>query len=504
MELFYENSGRATFLVYTLQEGDEVDSIGLGMLGNNTIPGILPITENHHDEESRLLFNVTSQISLTKFLMSKISRKKILTVFISICDALLGAESYLLDENLFLLDKDYIFTNVSNGSTNLVYLPVIRETGPLDLPAFFKDLIVSIESDPDENFDYAGKILNFLNSRDGFDLAKFRELVYKLRQPVDSKKYKESNNVSPKSSDQYVQPAPQKKEQHERITPSRDQGPKKTEPTEMPGDKDLKAFEFDIPDDALDNIFGPSGEEEEKKPLLGGLFKKKSKEEKKPRFGKKKGKAADEEDPVFGFDIPGESPMPFDIPGEPARDGAGSGRKPVEKSASNEKKPEAKTPKGGGINDISAPKKPTVRKQVQDDIDVEGHTVYDIAGDSYDDSDLTALVSDGTVKQPKKGAAVNKRASLTRVSNNERKEITGDLFRMGRQKEAVDYVITGNKYISHVHADIIKRDGKYYISDLNSKNHTKVNGTELMSGTEYLLHSGDHILLSNEEFVFTE
>ena len=80
MELLIENAGRSTFLVYKMRENDELDSIGLGMIENNSISGILPIALNHYDDDRRLSFNISSQISLTKLLMGKISRKKILTI----------------------------------------------------------------------------------------------------------------------------------------------------------------------------------------------------------------------------------------------------------------------------------------------------------------------------------------------------------------------------------------------------------------------------------------
>ena len=479
MELFYENSGRSTFLVYKLQEKDEVDSIGLGMLGNNNIPGILPMTENHHDEESRLLFNVTSQISLTKLLMGKMSRKKILTVFISICDAFLEAESYLLDEDLFVLDKDYIFTNASTGAAKLVYLPIIREDGKANLSAFFKDLISSTRPDLEEDNNYVGEIFSFLNSGDVFDLVRFRELVYKLRQPRDSKKNKKESVVqeekreridSYERDDAYEREA--RKEQEHKVEP----------------DQNVEDLFKYVPED--ENGGYEEEEKEEKKSFFGGLFKKKS------RFGRN-GDKADDEIPAFGFEIPGEVAGQFEVPGEAAW-GRGGDKKQVEENNPADKK--SKEPSGKGINDIPGPKIPAKKHHRLDDVDPEGYTI--VGGDD-DFDELTELGGDHMGAQGKKKAKAV-RAYLTRVSNNERKEIIGDTFRIGRGKEAVDYAITGNKSISRVHADIIKRDGKYYISDLNSKNHTKVNGTELVGGNEYLLHSGDHIFLSKEEFIFTE
>ena len=96
-------------------------------------------------------------------------------------------------------------------------------------------------------------------------------------------------------------------------------------------------------------------------------------------------------------------------------------------------------------------------------------------------------------------------AILTRVSTGERKEVAGNMIRIGRQRDAVDFMITGNKSVSHTHASIVRgADGNYYLYDLESKNHTYLNGERLVSGRDYQLHNNDQIRLANEDFIFTE
>jgi len=57
-------------------------------------------------------------------------------------------------------------------------------------------------------------------------------------------------------------------------------------------------------------------------------------------------------------------------------------------------------------------------------------------------------------------------------------------------------------FISRVHATVIEKDGKYYIQDENSKNHTYLNGVQLAPYTTYLLENGSRIKLGIEELVF--
>ena len=74
---------------------------------------------------------------------------------------------------------------------------------------------------------------------------------------------------------------------------------------------------------------------------------------------------------------------------------------------------------------------------------------------------------------------------------------------MGREKKDVNYYIDDVE-VSRKHADIIRRNGKCYIKDLNSSNHTFINGEELMPENEVELHDNDRIKIGRTEFIFHE
>lgn len=92
--------------------------------------------------------------------------------------------------------------------------------------------------------------------------------------------------------------------------------------------------------------------------------------------------------------------------------------------------------------------------------------------------------------------------SLTRVLTEELISIDKPVFRLGKERSYVDYFVTNNIAVSRSHADIIKRDSRYYVKDLNSKNHTYINDVELPVLYEIEIHDGDKLRLGNEEFVF--
>lgn len=111
-----------------------------------------------------------------------------------------------------------------------------------------------------------------------------------------------------------------------------------------------------------------------------------------------------------------------------------------------------------------------------------------------DDEETTLLLNDQN-EQPHY-------ASMFRLSTNETFLINKPVFRIGKEKSYSDYFVTNNNMVSRSHADIISRNGRYFIVDLNSKNRTFINGTSIPAQQEKEIHNGDSIRLANEEFEF--
>lgn len=88
------------------------------------------------------------------------------------------------------------------------------------------------------------------------------------------------------------------------------------------------------------------------------------------------------------------------------------------------------------------------------------------------------------------------------MKNNEKIPLNKPVFRIGKERSYVDYFISDNTAISRSHANIINRDGEFFIVDTNSTNHTYVNGGMIQSNVETKLSNGTKIRLANEDFEF--
>ena len=92
--------------------------------------------------------------------------------------------------------------------------------------------------------------------------------------------------------------------------------------------------------------------------------------------------------------------------------------------------------------------------------------------------------------------------TLQRDRNGDTVEINKPVFRLGKERSYVDYFVSDNSAVSRSHADIITRDGRCFVVDLNSTNHTYINGQRLVVQVETEIKDGDRLKLGNEEFTF--
>lgn len=185
MSFSYENQGSASFLVYEMEESEQLDEIGLGMLKNNQLPCVLPVAYVQVDDRRNLRWNISSKIDLESFLNGTINRTRLLNVFSSICDAVESAEDYLLDDKLFCLDKKYIFCDVSTGRTSLLYIPIIREGEALDILSFARSIMLAAHFQESEDNGYVATLMNNLNRPSGLTVPEFGELVRELKAKTD-------------------------------------------------------------------------------------------------------------------------------------------------------------------------------------------------------------------------------------------------------------------------------------------------------------------------------
>lgn len=155
MRLSFETTGGSNYLVYELQPEDRPDTVSLGMLTNNSIPGLAETAVVRTDDKTCIKYNITAGSSAALVFSGPMDRGRLLTILRSMVSALLLAEDYLIERSSILLDKEHIFIDSTTGQAVLICQPLLREAGQPDLAAFFREVIFGwtrLDRDSDPGF----------------------------------------------------------------------------------------------------------------------------------------------------------------------------------------------------------------------------------------------------------------------------------------------------------------------------------------------------------------
>lgn len=476
MRFTYESQGTNTFLVYQLTGEDVLDSMSMGMLTNNKISGLVTTIFIQMNNERYIKYNVSSKVSVKHFFSGAVTKKRLLGVFKGIVNALLSAEEYMIDENTILLDLDYMFAEVSSCETVLVCLPVQGMEEKHDLNAFFKKIMFSTQFDQTENCDYVARIINYLNGVPSFSLSDFRDLL----EQIEKGEYQSTNTAAQQpvlqaeGKNMLSQPAVSA------TVPRQDTVLKKSNSSTV--------REPEMSAESRQQAAQPSAGDEKKITMLGLLThysRENAKLYKEQKAAKKSGGTADSKNKMSEKK---RMHVDFKVPGAETQ-AAVSGQATVNREEKQTEQQSTMQIEQSSVNGSMT--QSAINSQVSAKKNFGQTTVLTnkVAGE-------TTVLSAGLnpMRKPE--------PYLIRAKNNEKIPLSKPVFRVGKERSYVDYFVADNTAVSRSHADFITRDGKYYVVDTNSTNHTYVNGQMILSNMEVELVHGTRVRLANEDFEF--
>lgn len=511
--LVIENQGNTSYLVYQIDKNNPVDSMTLGMITNNRIRGLAATSFTQVDSNEFIRYNISSKISVKQLFEGTVNKARFVGILSGIVEALLTVDEYMIDRSSLVMDLNYIYADVSSYDVAMICLPVIVSDGAVDLGQFFKNIVITTIYDQTEPFDYIAKILNFLNGSPNFSTTDFRNLLEQLQQEKSEKKVVQNQqNVNvQREVNRTAQPVvTHRPEQQEQGSGNKAINSTVIQKTNASQQNIQNNISQNIVQNGVQNTVGgntiPNGrngfvqnniknqQPAEKEITLFGLLRNYSKENAaKYKEQKQNAKAAppvkqgkqppavkpQRDVPNRGFMVPGQAP------------------------ATNQ-----------NVNAQGFAAQPTVQNQsaqpatamakknepMQNVIGVQSAQISTSKADFGNTTVLNAGVVTGETTVL--GAASSPEPHLVRVKNGEQIRISKPVFRIGKEHSYVDYWIGDNAAVSRSHANIISRNGEYFILDTNSTNHTFVNGKMIPKNEETKLTSGAKIRLANEEFEF--
>lgn len=461
-KLGFEHQGASTYLAYELGAEDNIDSMSLGMLMNNRIPGFAPTVFTQMDNTKQVKCDVTARVPADQYLLGTVNKKRLLGAFRGIVQAFISAEDYMIDTRTIQLELSSIFVDVATGETVLICIPMIREEAEVpDLRSFFKDILFSAQYDERENRDYVAKIMSYLNGTPVFSVREFKALLdYIDIAPA-------VQQAAPLQHAQNLPEGPQIPSGGPASAPEPEDGKWKA-PLADPLPEKEKAEKKEQADPI--SLFYLLQHYNKENAALYKAQKETKKAEKKDEAEKKKAEKQK------------KSPQNFAVPGQPEL--SRSSKPKAEEEQPVVQQPVYQPPVVQPPVSQSSPQITPVTGGLEDTVYYGGY-----------DGDATVLMG----QEPQMQRLI---PYLLRKRNQEKIPINKTVFRLGRDRDYNEYPIIDNRYIGHSHCHILCRDGEYFLVDDNSKNGTKLNGIPIQPGTENKMRHGMIICIADEEFEF--
>lgn len=176
IDLNIKNDEEKVTAEYLLKSNDRIDNLTLGMMVNNDIEGFLPVQPVQVENDRYFRYDITGLVTMKEYLGEYVKKDRLLKVFYGIANTIRESSEYMINWTSFSLERKEIYVNPENGDVSLLCLPLLTVINDGNICNFFKNVLFSSQFDLDENGDYVGKLITFLNPK-SYTLDKF---IYEL------------------------------------------------------------------------------------------------------------------------------------------------------------------------------------------------------------------------------------------------------------------------------------------------------------------------------------
>lgn len=182
LKIKYEENSKINNLVISFDSKEKIFEYQIDMIANNAIEKLLPFQAIRKDSQISFNYNVTSKVSLSKFLRNNtLKRKEFIDILLSVADIICSCGSYLLSDRCLLLDEDYIYIDKETKNISMVYVPAnINEDVTGEIKEFVMRLVmIAVRIDDECRDNFIQRILEKIKE-DTFDIEGFKNLLLEL------------------------------------------------------------------------------------------------------------------------------------------------------------------------------------------------------------------------------------------------------------------------------------------------------------------------------------
>lgn len=185
---------------------DNLHGVQLKMMQSTQIPHVLPLSVENIDLKTKFHYDITSKNKVLAFFRNHTtSMSDYYQVLLSIIKTIESSSSYMLDQENFILNPDFIFIGESPSDVYLTYIPVTglkkKETLIDEMKQVLTDVASEVEGLQGNEFK---SILNYIKDS-SFSLPGLKKLVLELislRSNINQVSFNQQQNIQGNMNDQ--------------------------------------------------------------------------------------------------------------------------------------------------------------------------------------------------------------------------------------------------------------------------------------------------------------
>lgn len=141
-----------------------------------------PLIYAEHDKH-HFYYDITGRVPLRSQLNKVMTKRDAVALFASVADALLYGMEKNINPKFILLDSDLVFVSEETGSLRFICVPAVNHGLQIKpLRSYIRELLVNMQYDGNENLEYIGRIINYLNQNKKLNPADFIDFLDSLEQ----------------------------------------------------------------------------------------------------------------------------------------------------------------------------------------------------------------------------------------------------------------------------------------------------------------------------------
>lgn len=196
MKVRYRNDLYGNYMLIEIPKGEDTNQYSFKMLERNQIAGVLNCQERMEDGKSYWYADVSKKRNLVQEYQDKeLQLEDMITIFQQLTPIVEELRNYLLNENLIIMDPEYIYRDLETDNLSVLILPWIQEENTIHrLAEFFLEKM----NHRDENGVNAAYLFYRQQSQEHFSWHRFLPVLEKesilKRQKVKEKISSENPN----------------------------------------------------------------------------------------------------------------------------------------------------------------------------------------------------------------------------------------------------------------------------------------------------------------------